>query len=361
MPLTRETRRLLQRVLRTWSSNASDERVARTRAARRFDAQSQSRTKGIVRKSRRKSRRKSTRKSTRKSRGTKLSRRKLLKILSVPNWWVQEVAESVTVPAASAVFGSGVEYHASLGPVRGGGFVLGHYSTYDIDTLFKIAHTVLGVGIVARNFKFFVTRVIMRYRVVNASNGYVNCTAYFCRFRQDIPDQLGYNDIQKILDQGFINNGYNDGMRQDELTPFQSGVFCELCKIQRVRHIKLEAGKMISLSVVERKSRAFNLGKYVLSNGSNDWSTVQQIFTFIKGSRFILFKFTGQMATNTLTGTTTFTAPKVQVQVLHRTQYTYIPDVQTNINVTDAIGIAQTIDPRIITEDTDLVSVATNA
>lgn len=307
--------------------------------------------------------RKRTRKSKRgrrkKRAGLKLTRKKLLNILTVPNWWVQEVGDVVTVSLTSAATGAGVRYYTPTGPLNQG-FVAGanRLTTWDLPMLFQIAGSLFGVGTPATNLKIHIPRVTLRYTLLNGSNGYVNVSAYICKFRTDIPNRAPLNNIVDLLDSGFRSSGDGLGILEDEYTPFQSTLFTELVHIQRVRKFRMEAGKQVTFHLKERY-RMFQLSKYI-NTGVATWTTIDPEYTFVKGTRFILFKFTGSLATNVTGGALTFTSPKILVQAISRIQYKYIDDRHISLNAPDPIGIASAVDPRIVTEDTDLVTVFQN-
>jgi len=367
---TRGQEALLRYLLRRWSTNASQQRAERGRLARDFDGRIASlrttqtrgpstRSKSAGRTTRRKTRR--FKKKGRKTGG--LTRRRILNLITVPNWWVQEIGDNIVITTASSTIGAGTTYFTSTGPINGGGVAMAHHmTTYDLTTLFRVAGQIQATGTVAQNIKYFVPKVVLRYRLINHSNGYVNCTAYYCMFRTDIPAEEGYQDlVDQMLREGFTQAGAPNGQFQDELTPFQATGFVELVKIQRVRKFKIEAGQQWSISLKESRMRQFNLAKYFVSNSTEIWENVVPDYEFCRGSRFILFKFTGQPATNITGGGFTFTSPRVLCHTIHRLQYKTIFDDRVNVTTTPAIGIATGVDPRIITEDTDLVTPFQNA
>lgn len=369
MPTTRDQATLLRYLLRRWSTNAARQRTDRSRMARDFDTRlatlRTTQTRGASRtKSGRRNTRGKKRRFTKKGRKTGgLTRRRILNLITVPNWWVQEIGDNIVITTASGTIGAGTTYFTSTGPLNGGAVAGAHHmTTYDLPTMFRIAGEIQGAATIAQNIKFFVPKVVLRYRLINHSNGYVNCTAYYCMFRTDITNEEGsQNIVDGILREGFTQSGAPNGQFQDELTPFQAVGFVELVKIQRVRKFKIEAGQQWSISLKESRIRTMNLAKYFVSNSTEVWAGVVPDYEFCRGSRFILFKFTGQPATNITGGGFTFTAPRILIHTIHRVQYKTILDDRVNVHTTDAIGIATGVDPRIITEDTDLVTAFQNA
>lgn len=142
------------------------------------------------------------------------------------------------------------------------------------------------------------------YRIRNQSNEPVWITAYFCKCRKDYRyvEGAAVNNIYGLLSRGFATNGKdsgnvtadnNAGMTDQDYTPFQSNVFCEMAKILRKKRFKITPGAQ-HFEILKMKEKWINMMDYAALEGTTaptlTWVQWTRKYDFSKHARFILFR-----------------------------------------------------------------------
>lgn len=338
-------------------SSMSSRRSTASRSSR-LSSRSRKRRSRRVRRSR-----KPSRKSKRLNRkyGSKVLRKRLLNILTVPNNYIVSFGDIEQTPAASATTGKGVVYFTGSGVNSSGTQLLNNQCIDNINRLQAVAFQIDPTAN-ARNLKWFRVEDVIKYQLINQSNGHANIVAYYCRVRENILSSgQNYFNIINLLDAGFKENAVSDGLVRDEITPFQSLKFCGFIKISKVKKFVMSPGEELSLSLKTFKVRTIVMQKFFNANGTTTWKATAPDYQWIKGNKFILFKLTGQPADNAVGGGFTFTAPKIDMSTTTRMVYKWVQDDVENILEANAVGITAGVAPTIMTEETDTVATDTAA
>lgn len=309
-----------------------------------------------------------SKKRSRKSRG--ITRQKILNLIAVPQVWTQEIAQSVTVPASTVAHGAGVIYFTAGCPDRAAsGLLANNMSLYAIQSLFRIQIEHIDNTAGSLNYRWYVTRANLEYKLQNVHQGYVDATAYICRVRRDVPWTSTLSDLRLLLNQGFVDNGYGDfstfplGVDQEELTPFQSSTFTNYFKIQRAKRFRMHPGRMRRFVLKSSRCRTINMGDYVdPANQTQTYLTSGIQLAFQRGDRFILFKFRGQLATDFVNHVTiATTTPQIILKTVQRLTWKNMEHQTRHIDVNAPFGFKATTIDMIVQPDSGLIVSPANA
>lgn len=289
--------------------------------------------KGKLRYARRgKSVRRPVRKSRVRRRNAGLTRKKLLNMLTVPNYWSAQSAFQIKVPVPGAT-GKTVSYNTNA------------YSMPRITDLVEIA-TAIEPNPTSTNLKLTFTQLLLRYEYSNMDITSTYLTAYFCRARRDVPDTLNYFSPVQIMEDGWADNNYSVGSRGvlgfDELNldPFKSFKFCHYFNIYKVKKLKLQGGESGKLAV-KCKSRVLNMADAFTKSGGDQatWSAYSKLWSHVKGSKFILFRVEGEIGNQETTKTNiTATAPRVNFITSYNYTYKRISESRSDLIVGPVAG-----------------------
>lgn len=272
------------------------------------------------------------RKSRVRSRNVSISRKKLLNILTVPNFYNAQEAWQLQVPATTNA-GKGVQYGCVA------------YSIPTVPHIQAIA-TLINPSPSHTNMKVYFTNMFLRYEYSNMSLASCYLTAYFCRSRRDVPDTLNYYNPIVIMQDGWADRGFDSTGRgvlgDDELNldPYKSFKFCHYFKIYKVKKLKLQGGESGKLAV-KCRSRILNMSDLFTKSGADQatWANYSRLFAHVKGSKFILFRAEGEVTNleNTKTAVTA-TAPRVNFITSFNYTYKRISESISDLNVGPATG-----------------------
>lgn len=258
-------------------------------------------------------------KVARRSRGTKLTRKTVMNALEVPQYYDMQTTTRAEASAAGTTFGQGLVYAIMTG------FTSASIATDFIGQTLSVAHLAIlafasdpSTGI--NNFRYLLKSVRMATAIVNMNQGTANIVCYYCMARRDLPNTLAYQNMITTLQDGFIQNGDANAILKEECTPFQSALFCSNYKIYKVKKLVLLPGQRAAITITHKKPRMISMQHYASAiDQSKTWQDETYDTSFAKGSKFVMYKITGQLAENTAATGQTFTAPRV----LFRTDYRY--------------------------------------
>jgi len=311
--------------------------------------------------------RKGKRGRKRGKKGGKGFQRKVLEAITPANWWTQEIGDTTTCGLTTAAGGPQAQYFVSTGPlVAAGTSQPSSLTTWHLPTLMRIANEAsINSGMatsIATNFEFHVLKDSLIYEIQNFNVGHLSVAMYYCETRQDINSAATMDTIQENLEEGFRSSNIPGGETDVELTPFQAKAFVQRFRILKVRKVRVEGGCGYRVGISSKRHRKFNLSAYVVPNSATTWLTAVKHYSFIKGSRFILFKFWGQLASNVEAPALTFTNPKIAIHTIQRIQYRFLTRSVTNVKTNNAIGIAaEVFPPQIMNDESGGITTAGNA
>lgn len=215
-------------------------------------------------------------------------------------------------------------------------------STYCINHIWNIAlampipaasnqsNNAIGNLTTGLNDRFIVTKAIMTHRMNNVTNVPCFVDMYYCICRKELPNLASNIIFTSVLSEGFAANGHptvaltTDPMQKDELTPFQSTTFCEYFKIYKVRKMTLMPGRTRTVSISSRKPKWFNMSNYLNQTSQTEtYLTTTRTVSWVRGSKFILFKLKGDIISNPDTPTTNVTGAVCKVDVVTNNRLTY--------------------------------------
>lgn len=272
------------------------------------------------------------------------SRKKLLDILTVPNYATFQQGFQAVVDPTLASSGKPVRYAAPNGSIP------------HRDHIRVIANHMYSAPTSAL-LKFFLTKMVLRYEYSNMSLGTTYMTAYFCRVRRDLFNTQNQIDPLVILEKGFDEtahavSGGDVLLESSDVSPFQSKRFVQYFHIYKTKKLKLQGGESGKLAVKIGRSMVIQANEWLQKTGDSEtFLTMQQILAHKRGGKFILFRIEGEV-TNNEADKTQVTATSPRVNFISHYHYTYksIVDSVTNLHVADSVGISTALAPEIITE-----------
>lgn len=313
--------------------------------------------------------RKRFRRGSRKGRSRQSSRfaAKVVDAIVTPQTYAQEIATTVALNQGSATLGSGVTYRTSdIDIAAGGSTITNGNSLFGVNHLLRIANIVSGAPGDLSD-KFYVMHGILTYNVTNMNNFRVFGTAWYCKVRRDLGNTGAQDDAVHMLNDGFIKNGYSTdaaatGLRQAELTPYQSSTYCTFFKILRGRRFNLKAGCNRIFSLKSNKRWRCNPAMFVIPHDqTTTWLTATKALAWHKGDRFILFQFNPQTAMNNGSFAVVTPTGLMTIRTINRIGYKIVSVNATHLTIQPPLGFSDITTPEIMTEFTVLPSLTTNA
>lgn len=237
----------------------------------------------------------------------------------VPVVFTHQMARSVESHRSD--IGTGIEckyFTAFIRTVPGGTQDDNFWGSKNPDWAIQAVRTATGGGTINNtlksNYRMFQTEFMMRHRIHNQSEGRLRIDAWRCMCRMDqgrnqpddskINQGAAYEEPLNLLGQGFAGNNIdgtvadqtNAGMRDLNLTPFNSPVFCRAYKILEAKHVALDPGHYQAFYLKDKKRRRVKPELYQLAFASatvwNDISvpTSETEIIHVRGEQFWLFR-----------------------------------------------------------------------
>lgn len=294
-------------------------------------------------------------------------RTKLLNTLTVPNQFDFQYADQIAVPNSSTTLGASCAY-----------FFAGYSNAarlveiYAVDHILKIANQInTAVASTSQlDQKYFITNVQFKQILTNQSTAQANITAYYCKWRNDIVNLESFIDPRSLLGDGFYIKGIsaggrgstNNGLNMNDLSPFQSGKFCEEVKIYNVKKVTIKPGFSHQFKLSAFKTKLIRPGRLVTATTTGqNFLTADQNYSHMEYSKFILFKITGQPTNDAVTlanvGTTT---PKIDSNTQIIYTWKYIQDITPDI-YREVANFTSPATANIVTQAGGIVSVEADA
>lgn len=314
--------------------------------------------------------RKRFRRSSRKGRSRKSTgfAAKVADALASPETYTQEIGTVIFLAASSTTYGTGCTYRTSdIDVVGGGSTITNGNSLFGVNHLLRIAAN-LNAGAGNLSEKYFITHALLSYNLTNQNNFRVLGTAWYCKVRRDLGNTGAQDDAVHMLNDGFIRNGYGTdantlGLRQSELTPYQSSSYVTSFNITRRRRFQLKAGATRIFNLKSSRRWRVNPQVFIIPHDQTvTWLTATKGIAWAKGDRFILFQLAGQSCINdgSVTGLST-SVGVLTLRTINRIGYKVIHNNVTHIQVQPSLGIATSASPEFVTEFTALPSIAASA
>lgn len=193
--------------------------------------------------------------------------------------------------------------------------------------------------------KFRILGCNSKYKFINQSNSQVNVDLFYCKSRRDIPNSWSMADLHAVLGDGFYQRGYgstrgsgNEGSSLASLTPYDSSKYTSLFDIYKTEKCIVNCGCTIT-RVIKHGMRYINWEHYETPQAPG--SQPSQIYSHMKGEKFILFKITPNPAVAVGPSgqiLNTYSEPLCQLQTINHYNYQGVNSQQPKIYKAPAIG-----------------------
>lgn len=273
------------------------------------------------------------------------SRAALFKTMAPAQRWLEQIGQSATPTVWTVPLTGMLTWYFGANRTEADGTTQtpNANSTFDVLNILRIAQTIDPSVDQTLNASLLIQKTSLRHIIHNRSNFDCDIQAFYCIVRRDVPNQSSHNNAVQVLQDGLFNTGISSmpaTLNRAELTPYDSPGFTAVFKILRVRKRHLIPGGSTTFNV-SSKGRMISTARLIAPTSASDtYTTSPQVISWIRGSKFILFKLSTQLARDAgSSGALTSAHGGVDMVTMKKVMFKYFSRPDSKTYLQSVVGI----------------------